>query len=71
MRSGFSVLKWDKEISNLPTCLVHQDDELLLLTLSPLDEVGDRPALPAVHVLILTAGTIIKKNGQIIYIGKC
>ena len=54
MRSGFSVLKWDKEISNLPTCLVHQDDELRLLTFSPLDEVGDRPALPAVLGLHLT-----------------
>ena len=47
-------MKWDKEISNLPTCLVHQDDELLLLTFSSLDEVRDRPGLPAVHCPHLT-----------------
>ena len=59
MRSGFSVLKWDKKISNLATCLVHQDDELLLLTLSPLDEVGDRLGLPAVlcpHLALVGVG---------------
>ena len=60
MRSGFSLLKWGKEISNPATCLVQDDDELLLLlTFSSLDEVRDRPALPAVlrpHLTLVGVG---------------
>ena len=55
-------MKWDKKISNLPTCLVHQDDELVLLAFSSLDEVRDRPALPAVlcpHLTLVGVGLAV------------
>ena len=69
MRSGFSLLKWGKKISNPATCLVQDDDELLLLlTFSSLDEVRDRPALPAVlrpHLTLVGVGPpVTPTDGQ-------